>query len=178
MRNNTDIVVQLFYKQYQYVISQFYPKQHCRHQQLHPALIHWREAALPILSEGQKPPMAILPRSSNLPAELSVMMLSDLPRGSHKGFVATIMWGGISRFQAEGIARTTTAIAPYPNWSVLLHCSVTPIPTSRIEDAIASLRRGGDNYFYGIGPSYFTKLLYFLPTIWILTPVLSFTMRT
>jgi hypothetical protein len=32
----------------------------------------------------------------------------------------------------------------------------------RIEAAIVSLKRGGENCFYGIGPSYFTKLLYFL----------------
>ena len=73
------------------------------------------------------------------------------------------MWGGISRFQAEGIALNNdrnTTMPKLERLAALLRNSETDI--ERIEGAIASLKRGGENYFYGIGPSYFTKLLYLL----------------
>ena len=81
----------------------------------------------------------------------------------YKGFVATIMWGGISRFQAEEIARVNDRATTMPKLErlvALLRNAETDI--ERIEGAVASLKRGGENYFYGIGPSYFTKVLYFL----------------
>ena len=100
----------------------------------------------------------------NLPAELSREDVVRLFREDlYKGFVATIMWGGISRFQAEGIALNNdrnTTMPKLERLAALLRNSETDI--ERIEGAIASLKRGGENYFYGIGPSYFTKLLYFL----------------
>ncbi len=127
--------------------------------------IHWREGrfANPVgKAEATNGDFAEVVR--NLPAELS---RDDVVRffreDLYKGFVATIMWGGISRFQAEGIARNNdrnSAIPKLERLVALLRDSGTDI--ERIEDAIASLRRGGENYFYGIGPSYFTKLLYFL----------------
>ena len=100
----------------------------------------------------------------NLPTELSREDVVRFFREDlYKGFVATIMWGGISRFQAEGIAMNNNRDMTMPKLErlvALLRDSDTDI--ERIEDAISSLRRGGENYFYGIGPSYFTKLLYFL----------------
>ena len=127
--------------------------------------IHWREGrfANPVgKAEATNGDFAEVVR--NLPAELS---RDDVVRffreDLYKGFVATIMWGGISRFQAEGIARNNDRNSALPKLQrlvALLRDSGTDI--ERIEDAIASLRRGGENYFYGIGPSYFTKLLYFL----------------
>ena len=127
--------------------------------------IHWREGrfANPVgKAEATNGDFAEVVR--NLPAELS---RDDVVRffreDLYKGFVATIMWGGISRFQAEGIARNNDRNSALPKLErlvALLRDSGTDI--ERIEDAIASLRRGGENYFYGIGPSYFTKLLYFL----------------
>lgn len=127
--------------------------------------IHWREGrfANPVgKAEATNGDFAEVVR--NLPAELS---RDDVVRffreDLYKGFVATIMWGGISRFQAEEISRRNdrnTSMLKLERLVRLLRNSETDI--ERIEDAIASLRRGGDNYFYGIGPSYFTKLLYFL----------------
>lgn len=127
--------------------------------------IHWREGrfANPVgKAEATNGDFAEVVR--NLPAELS---RDDVVRffreDLYKGFVATIMWGGISRFQAEGIAMNNNRNSALPKLQrlvALLRDSGTDI--ERIEDAIASLRRGGENYFYGIGPSYFTKLLYFL----------------
>lgn len=127
--------------------------------------IHWREGrfANPVgKAEATNGDFAEVVR--NLPAELS---RDDVVRffreDLYKGFVATIMWGGISRFQAEGIARNNDRNSALPKLErlvALLRDSGTDI--ERIEDAIVSLRRGGENYFYGIGPSYFTKLLYFL----------------
>ena len=100
----------------------------------------------------------------NLPAELTREDVVGLFREDlYKGFVATIVWGGISRFQAEGIATNNdrnTTMPKLESLVALLRNANTDI--ARIEDTIASLRRGGVNYFYGIGPSYFTKLLYFL----------------
>ncbi len=100
----------------------------------------------------------------NLPAELSREDVVRFFREDlYKGFVATIMWGGINRHHAEGIARNNdrnTTVPKLERLVKLLHGADTD--QERIENAIATLRRGGDNYFYGIGPSYFTKLLYFL----------------
>jgi len=127
--------------------------------------IHWREGrfANPVgKAEATNGDFAEVVR--NLPAELSREDVVRLFREDlYKGFVATIMWGGISRFQAEGIALNNdrnTTMPKLERLAALLHNSETDI--ERIEGAIASLKRGGENYFYGIGPSYFTKLLYFL----------------
>ena len=127
--------------------------------------IHWREGrfANPVgRAEATDGDFAEVVR--NLPAELSREDVVRFFREDlYKGFVATIMWGGISRFRAEEISRRNdrnTAMPKLERLAALLRNSETDI--ERIEGAIASLKRGGENYFYGIGPSYFTKLLYFL----------------
>ena len=100
----------------------------------------------------------------NLPTELSREdVIGFFREDLYKGFVAAIMWGGISRYIAEDIARNNdrdTTIPKLERIVALFRDSETDF--ERIEKAIASLKRGGENYFYGIGPSYFTKLLYFL----------------
>lgn len=69
--------------------------------------IHWREGrfANPVgKAESTNGDFAEVVRS--LPAELSREDVVGFFREDlYKGFVATIMWGGISRFRAEGIAR-------------------------------------------------------------------------
>ncbi len=99
-----------------------------------------------------------------LPAELSREHVVGFFREDlYKGFVATILWGGISRFRAEEIARNNDRKTTMPKLErlvALLRDKKTD--EERIENAIASLKRGSENSFYGIGPSYFTKLLYFL----------------
>ena len=127
--------------------------------------IHWREGrfANPVgKAEATNGDFAEVVR--NLPAELSREDVVRFFREDlYKGFVATMMWGAISRFQAEGIAMNNNRDTTMPKLErlvALLRDSETDI--ERIENAIASLKRGGENYFYGIGPSYFTKLLYFL----------------
>ena len=127
--------------------------------------IHWREGrfANPVgRVEATNGDFAEVVR--NLPAELSREDVVRFFREDlYKGFVATIMWGGISRFLAQGIAQNNDRNTTMPKLERLvarLRNAETDI--ERIENAIVSLRRGGENYFYGIGPSYFTKLLYFL----------------
>ena len=127
--------------------------------------IHWREGrfAKPVAkAESTNGDFAEVVR--NLPAELSREdVVGFFRKDLYKGFVATIMWGGISRFQAEEIALRNDRATTMPKLErlvAMLRNSETDI--ERIESAIASLKRGGENYFYGIGPSYFTKLLYFL----------------
>ena len=127
--------------------------------------IHWREGrfANPVgKAEATNGDFAEVVR--NLPAELSREDVVRFFREDlYKGFVATIMWGGISRYIAEDIARNNdrdTTIPKLERIVALFRDSETDF--ERIEKAIASLKRGGENYFYGIGPSYFTKLLYFL----------------
>lgn len=127
--------------------------------------IHWREGrfAKPVAkAESTNGDFAEVVRS--LPAELSREDVVGFFREDlYKGFVATIMWGGISRFQAEEIALRNDRASTMPKLErlvAMLRNSETDI--ERIGGAIATLRRGGENYFYGIGPSYFTKLLYFL----------------
>lgn len=127
--------------------------------------IHWREGrfAKPVAkAESTNGDFAKVVKS--LPVELSREDVVGFFREDlYKGFVATIMWGGISRFQAEEIALRNDRATTMPKLErlvALLRGSETDI--ERIGGAIASLRRGEDNYFYGIGPSYFTKLLYFL----------------
>lgn len=127
--------------------------------------IHWRESrfAKPVAkAESTNGDFAKVVR--NIPAELSREEVVGFFREDlYKGFVATIMWGGISRFQAEEIALRNDRASTMPKLErlvAMLRNSETDI--ERIGGAIATLRRGGENYFYGIGPSYFTKLLYFL----------------
>ena len=127
--------------------------------------IHWREGRFAIPAgrvEATNGDFAEVVR--NLPVELSREdVVSFFREDLYKGFVATIMWGGIRRFQAEGIARNNDRNTTMPKLErlvALLRNAETDI--ERIEDAVVSLKRGGDNYFYGIGPSYYTKLLYFL----------------
>ena len=129
------------------------------------APVHWREGrfAIPVgKAEASNGYFAEVVR--NLPAELSREDIVGFFREDlYKGFVATIMWGGLSRFQAEGIAMNNNRDMTMPKLErlvALLRDSETDI--ERIEAAISSLKRGGENCFYGIGPSYFTKLLYFL----------------
>lgn len=127
--------------------------------------IHWRDGrfANPVgRAEATNGDFAEVVR--NLPAELSRGDVARFFREDlYKGFVATIMWGGISRFRAREIARNNDRNTTMPKLERLVESlSNSETDIERIEDAIASLRRGGENYFYGIGPSYFTKLLYFL----------------
>lgn len=127
--------------------------------------IHWREGrfANPVgKAEATNGDFAEVVR--NLPAELS---RDDVVRffreDLYKGFVATILWGGISRYQAEEISRRNDRQSTLPKLErirQMLRDSKEDI--SIIEDAVASMRRGKENSFYGVGPSFFTKLLYFL----------------
>lgn len=81
----------------------------------------------------------------------------------YKGFVATVLWGGISRYQAEEISRRNdrqTSLPKLERIRQMLRDSKEDV--SIIDDAVASMRRGKENYFFGIGLSFFTKLLYFL----------------
>lgn len=81
----------------------------------------------------------------------------------YKGFVATILWGGISRYQAEEISRRNDRQSSLPKLErIRQKLRDSKEDVSIIEDAVASMRRGKENSFYGVGPSFFTKLLYFL----------------
>ena len=127
--------------------------------------IHWREGrfANPVAkAESTNGDFAEVVRS--LPTELSCEDVVGFFREDlYKGFVAAIMWGGISRFRSDDVARyndRNTTLPKLERLKAILQNSETDI--ERIEDAISTLRRGGENNFYGIGPSFFTKLLYFL----------------
>ena len=127
--------------------------------------IHWREGrfANPVAkAESTNGDFAEVVRS--LPTELSRENVVGFFREDlYKGFVAAIMWGGISRFRADDIARNNDRNTTMPKLErlvALLRNAETDI--ERIEDAIATLKRGRENNFFGIGPSFFTKLLYFL----------------
>lgn len=127
--------------------------------------IKWREGRFgnPVLkAESTNGDFAEVVKS--LPVELSREDVVGFFREDlYKGFVATIMWGGIGRFHAERIARRNDRDSVLPKLErliTLLRDSVTD--TERIGSAIASLKRGRENHFYGIGPNYFTRLLYFL----------------
>lgn len=127
--------------------------------------IHWREGrfANPVAkAESTNGDFAEVIRS--LPTELSREDVVGFFREDlYKGFVAAIMWGGISRFRSDDVARYNDRNITLPKLerlNAILQNSETDI--ERIEDAISTLRRGGENNFFGIGPSFFTKLLYFL----------------
>ena len=79
------------------------------------------------------------------------------------GFVAAIVWGGLNRYRAGEIARRNDRPATVPKLERLrgMLSEMNDAP-ERMRDILASMRRGRENYFFGIGPSYFTKLLYFL----------------
>ncbi len=127
--------------------------------------IHWREGRFsnPVgKAKSTNGDFAEVVRS--LPVELSREdVVGYFREDLYKGFVATIMWGGISRFRAEGIARNNDRNTTMPKLERLvemLRDAETDI--ERVGNFIASFRRVAENYLYGIGPSYFTKLLYFL----------------
>ena len=129
--------------------------------------IHWREGrfANPVAkAESTNGDFAEVVRS--LPTELSREDVVGFFREDlYMGFVATIMWGGISRFRADDIARNNdrnTTLPKLERLNAILRNTETETDTESIEDAIFTLRKGGENNFYGIGPSFFTKLLYFL----------------
>ena len=81
----------------------------------------------------------------------------------YKGFVAAIVWGGLSRFRPEEIARRNDRASVVPKLErIITLLQESNEDSEKILEAVASMGRGRENYFYGIGPSYFTKLLYFL----------------
>lgn len=81
----------------------------------------------------------------------------------YKGFVATILWGGISWYQAQEISRRNDRQSSLPKLERIRQMlRESKEDVSIINDAVVSMRRGKENSFYGIGPSFFTKLLYFL----------------
>lgn len=127
--------------------------------------IHWREgrfAKSVAKAESTNGDFAEVVKS--LPKEMSREDVVGFFREDlYKGFVAAIMWGGISRFRPDDIARNNdrnTTLPKLERLYAILQNSESDI--ERIEDAISTLIRGGENNFYGIGPSFFTKLLYFL----------------
>ena len=81
----------------------------------------------------------------------------------YSGFVAAIAWGGLNRYLAGGIALRNDRPATVPKLERLrgMLSKMNDAP-ERVRDIIASMRRGRENNFFGIGPAYFTKLLYFL----------------
>ena len=81
----------------------------------------------------------------------------------YKGFVAAIVWGGLSRFRPEEIARRNDRASVVPKLErVKALLQESNEDSEKILEAVASMGQGRENHFYGIGPSYFTKLLYFL----------------
>ena len=81
----------------------------------------------------------------------------------YKGFVAAIVWGGLSRFRPEEIARRNDRASVVPKLErIKALLQESKENSEKILEAVSSMGRGRENHFYGIGPSYFTKLLYFL----------------
>lgn len=81
----------------------------------------------------------------------------------YKGFVAAIVWGGLSRFRPEEIARRNDRASVVPKLErIKALLQESNEDSEKILEAVASMGPGRENHFYGIGPSYFTKLLYFL----------------
>ena len=99
-----------------------------------------------------------------LPAELRREdVVAYFKEDLYKGFVASVLWGGISRFNPEEIARRNDRSSVVPKLERLK----TLLRKSRyfsgiILEAVDSMQRGEMNNIYGIGPSFFTKILYFL----------------
>ena len=81
----------------------------------------------------------------------------------YKGFVAAIVWGGLNRYHAEEIARRNDRVSVVPKLERLRALLRESDEDSwRIQEAVKSMQPRRENKFYGIGSSYFTKLLYFL----------------
>ena len=126
---------------------------------------HWREGsfATPVARvEAAGGDFALAIRS--LPETLRrddvvACMREDL----YKGFVAAIVWGGLSRFRPEEMARRNDRASVVPKLErIKALLQESNEDSEKILETVASMGRGRENYFYGIGPSYFTKLLYFL----------------
>ena len=127
--------------------------------------IHWRKGsfATPVARvEAAGGDFALTIRS--LPETLRrddvvACMREDL----YKGFVAAIVWGGLSRFRPEEMARRNDRASVVPKLErIKALLQESNEDSEKILEAVASMGRGWENHCYGIGPSYFTKLLYFL----------------
>lgn len=128
--------------------------------------IHWRENgfAVPVAkAEATGGDFAAVIKE--LPAELNREQVVECFREDlYKGFVATILWGGLNRFRPEEIALRNDRNTCLPKLERLkgMLQQDTDDDVEKIYLAMMSMAIGGENKFYGIGPSYFTKLLHFL----------------
>lgn len=132
--------------------------------------IHWREGSFaPHVEKIETLDCDFAAVVRVLPQTLTREQVAECFREDiYKGFVATILWGGINRFHSEGIAlrndraTTTPKLERLRNYLRNERHNEETEQSENIKVAYASMARGKENYFYGIGPSYFTKLLYFL----------------
>lgn len=127
--------------------------------------IRWREGHLaPSVAKAEATGGDFAEVIRSLPAELRREdVVAYFKEDLYKGFVASVLWGGISRFHPEEMARCNDRSSVVPKLERLK----TMLRKSRyssgiILDAIDSMQRGEVNNFYGIGPSFFTKILHFL----------------
>ena len=97
-----------------------------------------------------------------IPDKLSREMVANFYRQDlYRGFIATLLWGGahcnhVDHFRSIVFYPDTT-IVPYLDnvYNSLRNNGITAV-------LFNSLCRGGVNHIHGLGPSYFTKVFYFM----------------
>lgn len=143
--------------------------------------IHWRDGrfASPVgKTEATNGDFAEVVR--NLPAELSRGDVARFFREDlYKGFVATIMWGGISRFRAREIARNNDRNTTMPKLERLVAILRGQRTTKRELKMLSPLSTEAvKTISTALAPATSLSCSISLPMTWISTPVLSFTTRT
>lgn len=97
-----------------------------------------------------------------IPDELSREKVADFYKQDlYRGFIATLLWGGahcnyVDHFRSIVYYPDTTIVSCLENvYNSLQNNGMT-------EELFISLCRGGVNHIHGLGPSFFTKVFYFM----------------
>lgn len=97
-----------------------------------------------------------------MPDKLSREMVADFYKQDlYKGFVATLLWGGAHCNHVDCFR----SIVYYPNTTIIpiLNNVYNSLQSKGMSaELFNSLCRGGVNHIHGLGPSFFTKVFYFM----------------
>lgn len=99
---------------------------------------------------------------NGIPDKLSREMVADLyTQDTYRGLIATLLWGGAHCNYIEHFR----SIVYYPNTTIkpILNDVYNKLKNNGITaELFNSLCRNGGNHIHGLGPSFFTKVFYFM----------------
>jgi len=100
---------------------------------------------------------------NEIPQSLSRNAVAECMREDiYKGFLAVLLWGGMHKYVFSR-RHFLTAIAQQRSTVIdILKRVKGLIDKGNLEEAYVSMCNGAENHIKGVGPSYFTKIMYFL----------------